>query len=313
MREFVASSLDTLEALDRGLDDGSPLGLLVSARAAQTEGSRALAAERYERALAAAPPDWKRRSEAAYGWIAALSAARRFADCRAVGKRFVDSLEGAALPIDFASYYLGCLGQERGHRPERERVLALTEKRLENPDEGRSADDRADGYSIVARGRESIGDPAGARKAREKALSILESAAKNAGSAEEAQTYDYGRAQTYVALGRVDDALAMLLERERQLPESSEPPGRLATIYTSLNRLPEAVAALDRAIAHAHDLRRLAYLSRKAALLDQTGDHAGQIAALETEVAGYKALAATPTNRARLADAEKRHARANTR
>jgi tetratricopeptide (TPR) repeat protein len=313
MRDFVTSSLDAIDALEKGLHETSPLGLLVLARVAQTESRYAVAAERYQQALAAAPPDWKRRSEAAYGWIASLSAGRRFVECRAVGKRFVDSIEGAALPIDFASYYLGCLGQERGHRPERERVLALTEKRLENLDEGRSADDRADGYAIVARGLESIGTPAGARRAREKALAILESAARKAGSAEEAQTYDYGRAQSYVALGRADAALAMLEERERQLPESSEPPGRLAAIYTSLNRLPEAVAALDRAIAHAHDLRRLVYLSRKAALHEKLGDRTAQLAALEAEVAGYRALPATPTNRARLADAEGRLAQAKGR
>ena len=49
-----------------------------------------------------------------------------------------------------------------------------------------------------------------------------------------AQTHDYQRAQAYVALGRGDEAVAMLEAREKELPNSYEPPARLASALAKL-------------------------------------------------------------------------------
>ena len=58
---------------------------------------------------------------------------------------------------------------------------------------------------------------------------------------EMAQTFDYARANAYVALGRADEAVAMLTRRERELPDSYEPPARLARVLFKSGRLPEAL------------------------------------------------------------------------
>jgi len=139
---------------------------------------------------------------------------------------------------------------------------------------------------------------------------VLEQAAAGIQDPLLAQTFDYQRAQAYVALGRGDEAVKMLEARETELPNSYEPPARLASALSKMEKLPEALVAVDRAIAKSYGPRQLLYVKQKADIQGRMGDHAGQVETLKKEVAGYEALAKGHARPDALADAKKRLAEA---
>jgi tetratricopeptide (TPR) repeat protein len=166
-------------------------------------------------------------------------------------------------------------------------------------------DDRADALDILAGSLETLGDKAGSKKAHEDRLALLEQAAKLAPTPQAASTYDYQRATAYLELGRAEEAVKMLQERERQLPDSYEPSARLASVLAEMGRHSDALAAIDRALVHAYGPRRLRYLALKARVQHSLGDRSGQIATLQQEISGWKELGkrAPPD---RLKDAQRR-------
>ena len=326
LRAFVEETLRDFDALrENKMPENSPTRALVHARAAEASGKADIALGHYRRAFDKADASWSRRSEALVGWIAAAKGARRRAECLDVGRRYLAEVKGAALPADFASYYLSCIetpdpsetsqgrgGTERplaaeGRARDKKLHLAPIVARLEAitlaPGAEMSADDVADAWRILADARKAAGDAEGARRALERRLAVLEDAARRASSPEAAQTHDAGRASAYVALGRAPEAVALLEERERQLPDSYEAPARLSTVLVALGRREEALRALDRAIAKSYDLRRLDYLMRKAELLGALGERRKVVSEVIT---GYEALPPTPTNRRRLEQARQR-------
>lgn len=309
LRGFVTDSLDALDRLrEKKLPPDSPLARLIAAKHAQASHDYSLAAKRYAALIASAPKSWPRRSEALLGWVQSLFQSDGGAKCARTGVKHLSGVEGAAMPADYCYYTLACA--KHVHGPERKKLLGAVVARLReltaHPPPGASADDRADALGILSDALVAVGDRKAAGAASRKRLSILEQAAAAAPTPEAASTYDDGRAGAYVALGRADDAIALLEKREKQLPDSFEPPARLASVFADLERWKEALAAIDRALAHAYGPRALRYLALKARIQHALGDNKGRIATLELEVKGYKALARGQANAARLRDAERR-------
>jgi thioredoxin-like negative regulator of GroEL len=289
-----AASVDELVAmLDGALSTHDGDGALARASAAYARRDYSIAAEAYEGFVRTASPTLPRLSEARLGWIRSLHASRSFEPCVDVGLAEAAEVTGAAAPTDFL-YYLGeCAAQlPAGEKQDRARALVL--ERLTAltaaPPPDASVDDRADAWAQLAQARRAGGDPAGAKQADEARLSVLEAAARAARTPAEQAVYDYLRAGGYLALGRGDEAVAMLEERERQLPESYEPPARLAWVLHELGRDAEAKVAVERAIARAYGPRRLRYLRLKADILGRLGDDVGRLATLREELAAHEAL-----------------------
>lgn len=310
MRGFIEESLRALDDARAASDPaGSPSRDLLEAKAAHAAGDYPRAARAYEKAIAKAPADWPRRSEALLGLIHALHRAKDWGGCARVGKAHAPEVKGAAVPADFSAYLLACTSklpagpeQTAARQAAIERLKALTA----NPPEGSSADDRADALALLAGGLKDAGDTEGARKANEARIAVLERAAKEAPTPEAAATFDYARAGAYMALGRGEEAVRMLEQREREMPESYEPPARLADTLAKMNRPKEALAAIDRAIARAYGPRKLRYLALRAELQGKLGDAKGQIATLREEVTGHEALGKGHADAERLSDARKR-------
>jgi len=151
-----------------------------------------------------------------------------------------------------------------------------------------------------------MGDKEGAKKAHEERLALMEKAAAGAKSKEEAQVFDYGRANSYVALGRADEAIKMLTEREKELPNAYEPSARLASVYFKVGKYNEALEAVNRTLAKAYGPRKLLYMKLKADILDKLGDQKGRLEVLREEVAGYEALPPGQASPERLGAARKR-------
>ena len=305
MRAFLEEGLAAGEA-PAGAKPGDPSRLLVDAHAAIARGDASQAAVLYERAAAGGAP---RRSEALLGWIRALYATKDWPACVRAGRAHLAEVTGAAAPADYA-YYVGACASELPPGAEREAARADVIERLRrltaSPPPGATADDRADAGATLADLLGDAGDRAGARRANEARLAIMEEAARAAPTPAIAATFDYGRAKAYVALGRGDEARRMLGEREARSPEAYEPPARLAEVLLELGELPDALAAIDRAIARAYGPRKLRYLKLRAEIQGKLGDRAGQLATLREELRGHEALARGQVNAERLADAKRR-------
>lgn len=304
-------AMDDRAGAARPADD--PGRLLVEAKRAQAAADHAAAAAAYRRALDRGGPAWSRRSEALAGLILSLSKGKDLAACAEVGAAHVGDVTGAALPADFASVLLSCAAalpegeaRRRARAAAIERLRALTRE----PPADASADDRADALGILADALEDTGDGAGARRANEAKLAVLERAAREAPTPGAAAAYDYGRAMAYLALGRGEEAVAMLRAREAELPSSYEPPARLAQALHTMGREAEARAAIDRAIAAAYGPRRLRYLKLRADILEKLGDRRAQVATLREELQGHEALGKGHASAERLEEARRRLAEA---
>jgi thiol-disulfide isomerase/thioredoxin len=313
VNEFRGFVQDGLAAIDaKGANPDSPEALSAAAKSKQATGDWAGAAKDYALVVEKAPADWPRRSEALMGWLFSLSQAEDYAACVQVGSAHLAEVEGAAVPADYAATLLGCADESEGadgkaaHAAAVARLKAFTA----NPPADASADDRADAWNILSSALADEGDEAGARHAQEQRLAVLEKAAAGIEDPLLAQTFDYQRAQAYVALGRGAEAVQMLEAREKELPNSYEPPARLASALSKMDKLPEALVAVERAIAKSYGPRQLLYVKQKADIQGRMGDHAGQVETLKQEVAGYEALAKGHARPAALEDAKKRLAEA---
>ncbi|WP_437604941.1 thioredoxin family protein [Sorangium sp. So ce834] len=313
LRELLREALLTMDSkAASALPPDDPNRLLVEAKRAHSAGDHGAAAVAYQRALARGGEAWPRRSEALLGLVSALRR-KDPAGCAEAGMRHVAEVKGAALPADFASVLLSCaaaLTDGKAQRAAREAAVGRLRSIVASPPADSSADDRADAWGLLAEGLQALGDAAGARAANESKLAVLERAAKEAKAPEAAAAYDYGRAMAYLALSRGDEAVAMLKEREAQMPGSYEPPARLAQVLHAMGREAEALAAVERAIGRAYGPRRLRYLKLRAEIHQKLGQGAEQIATLREEVAGYEALPKGHASQAALDDARRRLAEA---
>ena len=313
-RGFVEDGLAGIEdAHSKTSDLASPVRRMMAAKAAQSAGDYRKAAGEYAAVVEKAERSWPRRSEALMGWLFSLERAGDSKQCVAVGRAHLAEVEGAAVPADYAATLLSCAGEKSaGADATTARAEAIARLRAftSTPPADASADDRADALNILGSALTDAGDKAAGRRAQEARLAVLETAVAGIKDPILAQTYDYARAQAYVALDRGDEAVKMLEAREREMPASYEPPARLASALNKMDRLPQAIVAIDRAIAKSYGPRQLLYFKQKADVQDRMGDHAGQLETLGKEVAGYEALAKGHANPEGLADARKRLAEA---
>lgn len=315
VREMKTFIEDGVHALDAAAKPGDPLLLLARAASARALGDAKKALALYDELLAKTDAKWSRRSEALAGKLNALASSGDPDGCARFGTAHIDEITGAAAPADFASVMLTCAGrlaksvtQDAARKKAMERIESL----IASPPPESTVDDRADVLAMLASAKSEAGDVQGARAAHEKRLAMMEKAAQEAKTPEIAATYDYGRAISYLALGRAEDAMRMLEARERQMPKSYDPPARLANVLLRMGKLDAALAANGRAVALSYGPRRLGYLRVRSDIQARLGDKPGQIATLREEVAGYEALPKGQLNAAQLEDAKRRLAAATT-
>jgi predicted Zn-dependent protease len=87
-----------------------------------------------------------------------------------------------------------------------------------------------------------------------------------------ASTFDPHRTDTYLYLKQPEKAEQLLSEREKEMPDDYNPPARLARVLLEEKKLPDAEAAVDRALAKmTRGQRRIGVLSLKARILEAEG------------------------------------------
>ncbi|HKY40147.1 MAG TPA: thioredoxin family protein [Polyangiaceae bacterium] len=289
----------TAQQLSRFLKDASaaddgPAALLRGASALAAQQRFAEAEARYRAALATAPSGWPRRADALVALIASLLKQRRYTECLKVALESATSLPPSVSSVDFASTSLSC-ADKVPEEPQAAAVRKLVEGTLTRDCEvrapGVSLDDHADACGNLRRARLALGDAAGARQAAQRALQVIEAGARNA-PAETQLIYDWERTQNLVYLGRSAEAIALLLERERALPTSYNPPHYLARLYRDSAQWDAGLMAIERALSKAYGPRRIGLLGIKADLLKGGGRRDDARAVLQQQLAEYRALPA---------------------
>lgn len=291
---FLAES-DGPAATGSGRAPTELAGALSAADSLAAQARHAEAAVAYAALLERAPQSWPRRPEALVAWMTALWKAKDIDGCLRAAEENLDATGNAASAVDFSYYALECAAQAQ---PGSERGTALRRgvaRRLEPlcklGTRELSPDDRADACDKLAAARAALGDASGARQATEARLAVLERAAAKT-PPELAHTYDWARTDALLQLGRAEEALAIAVERERQLPENYNPPHYQAKSYKALGRWTEGLAAIDRAISLAYGPRRIGLLGLKADLLLGAGRAAEAHSVVRDQVAQYRALPA---------------------
>jgi tetratricopeptide (TPR) repeat protein len=269
--------------------------------ARETEAEFAIAVEQ-------APPDFALKSEAILGLMMAEASLKKWDACVSVASKWGGDVKGSSLPADFAGELLDCSDKLPADQRAKPRAEALARLRafIEHPPEGASVDDRGDASATLAGALEDEHDDAGAKAIREAWLAMLDDAQKKAPNVEVAHTFDYQRANALIALGRAPEAVTMLEARVKQMPDSYEPVSRLANALLRAGRNQDALVAARRAVELSYGTRRLRYMATEAKILAKLSDNKAQVALLEQEVAGWKALPPDQASPASLADAEKR-------
>lgn len=305
-----AASLDEL----RGVLDGA---LVTRASrtpdpftAALAEGAAAYAARRfdeagaaYERAGAMKHP---RASEALLGAIRARKKAGDVEGCVAVADLGIERVHGAAMAADF-TYYVRACAKELPPGPRRAALEDRARRRLRaitaDPPPGATVDDRADALSMLAAAEKDAGDEAASRAAIAARVALLDDAAGRAKTPREAAAFDAMRAWAYQDAGRPEDAVRLLEERTRQLPDDYEAYARLAQVLTAVDPA-RAVTPLRRAIDLSYGPRRVRYLEQEVELHAKLGDAPSRLAALRRLVEAHRDLAPGHADAGRRAKAE---------
>lgn len=292
LRTFITAAVDESEAK---LDPNGPLAAMSVAKRAHAAADWKKAAAAYQQAIDRGGASWPRKSEALNGLLFSEYRRGEWDRCTQLGIDHVAEMQGAATPADFAWVLLTCADHVKDaalKKKARRRAIARLKQHTESPPASASVDDKSDALSIYAGALREEGDHAGARHATNQQLVLLDAAAKAAPSPKEAATFDYARMSAYLANGQGEMAVAFLKKRVVELPDSYEPPARLAQALMALKRYEEAKAPMADAVAKSYGPRKLRYLSTQATLMRKLGDPAAEKKSLEALVAGYAELSA---------------------
>lgn len=289
---FLAES-DRSAALAREAPPGDPLRALAAGDEQAARGQHAAAARTYAAALKLAPAGWARRPET---WVAAMTAlwkAKDYPACLETASSGLNETGQSASAVDFAHYALACAEQRPAAGEQvaalRRAVAGRLDPLCEHGSPELSPDDRADACDKLASAWTSLGQADDARRATLARLAVLERASDGK-PPEVALTYDWGRTDALLQLGRAEEALAIATERERQLPDNYNPPHYRAKSLAALGRWQEGLSALERALSLAYGPRKIGLLSLKVDLLLGAGQRAEAARTLQEQLALYRAL-----------------------
>lgn len=251
------------------------------------------AAAKYAAALERAAADWVWRPAVLVARMSALSKAKSYEECAALGESAMAQTGSGVSAGDFASFALSCADKLPKGDARAMSVRKAAEVRLTALCDGKgaelTADDRADARANLDEARSALGDRQGARRAVEAGLAVLEAASANVPD-DVALTFDRARSDFLVNLGRGEEALVLLTRREQALPDNYNPPHQLARVYRSLKRWDEALAAIDRAIGRAYGPRRANLMTLKIELLVAAGRKVDAKATAAAQIEAYRGL-----------------------
>ncbi len=236
------------------------------------ERKHAEAAAAYEEAIKEAPKGWSRLGRAAESLSFALYSAHDYERCATLAIELYPRVKAMYSAANVASMGLACATEKPENRAAIEALENATRETLENPKIPLSGDDRSGLYETLISARVAVKDEEGAHKLREQWAAFLEGEAKKAKTPEQRAVYDSHRLSAYLALKQPERAIPMLEQSEKDFPGDYNPPARLGTVYRTMGKYDEALAAYDRALTKAYGPRKIGILRGKADTYAAKGD-----------------------------------------
>jgi tetratricopeptide (TPR) repeat protein len=274
------------------------------------EGDYAAAWPAYEEAIAAAPAGWPEYPRAVEALLYSLSDDGKNEETARFVEGALPKLQGTPSELTAAASGLDAALQLPADHPKRAAWVKDYEARvaelIEDPKLQVAVDDRSGAYGSLVDARKEAGDTLGARHMAEKWAAMLEAAANRAPTPAERTVFDSHRLAAYRELGQPERALPMLQQSERDFPTDYNPPYRLSIAYTDLKRYDDAVAASDRALAHAYGPRKILILRARSDLMAAKGDHGAAEAAIQEAIRTEQSFPAEQRSEARLQSLQKK-------
>jgi len=257
--------------------------------AARARGDLKATAAAYGMAVRLSKADDAQRPERLNLYLSALSREKDYRTCVRAGLKEAPHTPASALGVDFQAFAFACAESlpEGDAEAVRMHELAIARVReiLGTPGAPLSVDDRSDALANLSEMLDAKGDHPGALRAMKERAALLEKAAAAAPDATLASTFDAHRTDTYLYLQEPQKAERLLEQREKEMPEDYNPPARLARVLYEQKKLPEAEAAVDRALAKMdRGQRRVGILKLKEKILQARGKSTTAVLTEELEV-----------------------------
>jgi len=261
-------------AKEGAVDRSSPLGMVQAGDAAVVSEDFAAADGWYQKALAAAPPDWSRGPSVLAKQMRAKLKNGDLAGCADLGMSQIPRASNGMTPqltlfAQMADQCADSLDESRA-RLMRGRLGEALSKVVDAPDSAMSVDDQADALRVLREMALELKDTTSARNYAIKQRDLLDRAVAQAKTAKERMTHNWPRADVYVYLGEGAKIIPDLEKSAAELPKEYDPPARLAWVHEQLGHHDQALALAEKALA-------LSYGPRKGSILRLIADiHKGK-------------------------------------
>jgi thiol-disulfide isomerase/thioredoxin len=257
--------------------------------AARNRGDLKATAAAYGRAVQLSRPDDPQRPERLNLYLSALLREKDYRACVRAGLKEAGNTPASPLGADFQSYAFNCAENLPKGDAEAGQMHELAIERLREilarEDAPLAADDRSDALANLSEMLDAKGAHPEAVAAMRQRAQVLEKAAAAAPDATMASTFDAHRVDTWLYLKQPEKAEGLLARREQEMPQDYNPPARLARVLFEEKKLPEAEAAVDRALAKMdRGQRRVGILALKAKILQAEGKSATAVLREQLEV-----------------------------
>ncbi len=267
--------LDSASAARTGVD-GASKHLLAGERAL-AKGDLDTGEAELSKAVSTAPPGWIRKPDALVSLIHTRRRQGNFAGCLELAETFLDDTGTSASATDFTAIALECANDLKTPGDTRvavvrERGIMRLHKLLEASNAQLSLDDRSDAMLSLRTTLDAVGRKPEAINLAEKQRQLLEDAIAKAPDPKAAMTYVWHIAEVYAFLGRPLEAVPSLERAAAALPGEYDPLARLGYVYLKADRLTEAAAWTDKAIALAYGPRKASVMNQRANIAARAGD-----------------------------------------
>jgi thioredoxin-like negative regulator of GroEL len=261
--------------------------LWLRAQHASAAGKTAQAISFYQRALEIAPPGWTRREHSAEALSMRLSESDQKAACIELALREAPSMPTSTARLNVVINAIDASEELPPDAPQRAALPSLIElgtSLAQTPSEAVLLDDRSSLYLSLIN-LQKTSKPEEAKRLARAWSNALDAQATSETDPVRRRVWDPHRVEAYLALNEPARAIPMLAQSEGEAPNDYNAAARLARVYLELQRLPEARAAIDRALPLANGPRKLRLYSLKAdiqvAAADRPGAQATLLEALE--------------------------------
>ncbi len=303
---------DAAQVVANGYVDGDAGAASVRGDRAVAAGDAIAAVKEYRLAMASAAPDWPRRPRVVDALEQELVATKDWFGCVDLAMAELPDMAPGTPRADVAVTALECARSVPKWSSKRQEVaplVAIIRRMALDPNHPILADDRSSLFQALVGYYKAEGDAAAAKQMARAWSSFLDEVAAHASSTTARVVFDDHRLEAYVELGEPERALPMLQASERELPDEASPPSLLARAYVALQKWGDALAAIDRALAHEYGPHKLRAYDTKSEILFAKGDKPRAKKTLEEAIAFGEKLALTGPYARLLVDLKQRAAR----